>query len=170
MSRKPPRNCRAAGLLLVAALGSALLAAGGCARRDRAELADLGWLTGHWEGEHENGRIDEMWSRPAGGTILGASRVTDDGRTLFREFFEIRQDDAGMELVVMPQDQAPVVYRLVERGKRKAVFTNPAHDFPQRLVYEAKGSRGLTIRAEGQRLGKKIVLRLRLERVRAGAT
>ena len=43
----------------------------------------------------------------------------------------------------------PTGFALVESGPRRAVFENPGHDFPQRIVYERTGDR-LDARIEGR--------------------
>ena len=58
-----------------------------------AELADLQWLEGAWEGEGINGALaTEVYSAPAGGQMVGHFRQLDtDGSVLFYELITISQ-------------------------------------------------------------------------------
>ena len=59
----------------------------------RAEIADLQWLEGAWEGEGINGALaTEVYSAPAGGQMVGHFRQLDtDGSVLFYELITISQ-------------------------------------------------------------------------------
>lgn len=59
----------------------------------RAEIADLQWLEGAWDGEGINGALaTEVYSAPAGGQMVGHFRQLDtDGSVLFYELITISQ-------------------------------------------------------------------------------
>jgi hypothetical protein len=50
-----------------------------------ATLADLAWLEGTWRGEGLGGVVEESWSAPAGGAMLGMFRLLRAGRPVFYE-------------------------------------------------------------------------------------
>ncbi len=70
------------------------------APRPRAELSELGWLHGTWEGEGVGGAPSlEVWTAPIGGAMPGIFVQTDGkGGTMFSEFMQIAPD--GDSLVV----------------------------------------------------------------------
>ena len=47
-----------------------------------------------------------------------------------------------------------VSFTLGKHGDRTATFENPAHDFPQRVVYERTSDDALLARIEGEQAGK----------------
>jgi len=157
-----PRLPAVAALLLVTALLAGSLP--GCARRGHGSIDSLAWLSGCWQGKGEEGMVDAQWGKPAGGSLVGASRVVNRDRTVSTEFLQIREAAEGLVLTVHPLGQPPVSYRLDRAGKTSAVFVNPAQDFPQRLVYQRKGS-GLTIRAEGAEADRRSAIRLKLKKI-----
>ena len=61
-----------------------------------ADLNDYSWLVGTWTGEGFGGTIEESWSAPVAGTMMGMFRhFTDDGPT-FYEFMLL--DETGIRL------------------------------------------------------------------------
>ncbi len=120
-----------------------------------AELDDLdalGWLAGCWEGRGGGGRNQECWMPPAGGMMLGLSRVISERGTSF-EFLRIAAHGEGLAYLASPRGKEPVAFQLVESSDGRAVFTNPFHDFPQRLTYRRDGD-SMTARVEAQREGE----------------
>jgi hypothetical protein len=47
------------------------------------------WLSGSWKGEAFGGTVEEIWSQPAGGTMMGMFRLIDKEKVTFSEFEEI---------------------------------------------------------------------------------
>ena len=56
-----------------------------------AKLADVAWLAGHWQGEAFGGQTEEIWSAPAGGSMMGSFRLVAAGEVQFYELEIIRQ-------------------------------------------------------------------------------
>jgi hypothetical protein len=123
--------------LFVAAL--ALLLMGQAAPPTR--VADLGWISGRWESASANGEwTEESWALPRGGLMLGYSRSGAGGRVREFEFLRIQAgDDAVPVYLAQPGGQPAVPFRLTAHDARSATFDNPAHDFPQRIVYRRDG-------------------------------
>jgi len=70
------------------------------------------WLGGCWEGRQGNVILEEIWSKPAGGSMLGLGRRVKENRTVSFEFMEFREENRS--LVFLPQsDGAPAfLFRL----------------------------------------------------------
>jgi hypothetical protein len=147
---------RGAGRLsgaLAAGLGAGLLLAGlGCATTypvtpPTTEPAGgpvgidavnaLGWMAGTWTGTDANGvEMEETWSPPKGGMLLGTHRDVASGKVV--EFEDLRIDTAGETATywASPMGAPPVPFRIKELGPGpRVVFENPEHDFPQRILY-----------------------------------
>ena len=118
------------------------------APRAAPALADVAWLAGAWRGESKGTRQEEVWLPPDGGLMLGLHRdVGASGRASF-EYLRIEQHADGVVYQASPGGAPPTPFRLVEAGPARAVFTNPEHDFPKRILYSLAGD-VLTARIEG---------------------
>lgn len=111
-------------------------------------LADIAWLAGSWRGESEGARQEEHWLAPDGGLMLGLHRdVLPNGRVSF-EYLRIEQRADAVIYQASPGGAPPTPFTLVEASASRAVFSNPEHDFPKRIIYSLKGD-ALTARIEG---------------------
>lgn len=63
-----------------------------------ARVADLAWLAGRWTGEGLGGRIDEAWSEPDSGSMVGYFRLLKDGKPVFYEILTLLEVDGTVEL------------------------------------------------------------------------
>jgi hypothetical protein len=115
-----------------------------------ADVAKLGWLEGCWGGVTNGVAMEEQWSSPAGGGLVGMHKDTKGERLVSFEFFRIAPDSSGVPTYFsQPGGRAPATpFRLVELGKERAVFENAEHDFPQRILYWREGAK-LHARIEG---------------------
>lgn len=117
-------------------------------------LAKLAWLQGCWALEGAERGSGEHWMGPAGGTMLGMSRTVRKGRTVEYEFIRIVQDpDGRLSFIAQPSGQAQASFPLLHQDGDSVVFQNPAHDFPQRIIYRRIKDSGLHARIEGKGKG-----------------
>ena len=113
-----------------------------------ATVDELGWMSGHWSGEESGVAMEEIWLAPKGGLMLGMHRdVFGEDRSFF-EFLRIASTDSGVVYLAQPLGRPPTAFRLVSSSAGEVTFENPAHDFPQRIVYARSGD-VLTARVEG---------------------
>ena len=68
------------------------------APRPAARIADLGWLSGRWEGEAFGGTIEEVWSEPSGGAMVGYFRLVRDGKPAFYEIMTLIESQGSVEM------------------------------------------------------------------------
>ena len=122
-------------------------------RAQERSLSDLAFMSGCWRGKlaGQNGTIEERYNPAAGGVMLGTSQVVVDGRTAFFEFIKVEQTDGGVVMTPAPRGKLSVPFKLVHLDGKKAVFENPAHDFPKRIAYELRESGSLVARIEGDK-------------------
>jgi hypothetical protein len=121
-------------------LGLALLcaASGIAAEGTRASLDELAWMAGSWASK-EGGRVsEEHWTGAAGGMMLGVHRDLEGGKAAF-EFLRIEERDGKVTYLASPQGSEPTPFTLIESAAQRAVFANPDHDFPQRILYWREG-------------------------------
>ena len=104
---------------------------------------------------------------PAGGTMLGMSRTVARGRTVEYEFIVLRKESDGtVNYVAKPSRQSETAFKLVRAGANEAVFENPQHDFPQRILYQLKPGGQLMAAIEGTKNGKTRRVEFHYERVK----
>lgn len=159
---------RPASLLACSALFLVSLGAGP-AGKENPTLESLDWLAGHWSIEKGGTTMEEYWTPPAGGVMLGLHRdVFPNGRSFF-EYLRIEKGPDGLVYRASPAGRPPTSFRLVELEGRRVVFENPDHDFPQRIIYEGRDDRTLHARIEGVQNGKDAATDWIWQRERCGA-
>jgi hypothetical protein len=112
----------------------------------KAAIGDLAWLAGAWGGTRGEGgatSIEERWSPPLGGAMLGVSRTVSRGSMRAFEFLRIVERDGGLVYIAQTGGAPPTEFVLTELGGTRAVFENPRHDYPKRIVYELSAEGGL---------------------------
>lgn len=117
-------------------------------------LAPLQWLAGCWASEIDEPGSGEVWLPAAGGTMLGMARTLKGGRTVQFEFMQLRESATGLVFVAHPSGQAGTRFAALEASETSAVFENPGHDFPQRVIYRLLPDGRLAARIEGLRNGE----------------
>lgn len=108
-------------------------------------LARPDWMSGYWLSCEDGVETAENWIGAGRGILLGTSLT----RGAAYEFLRIAPGEAGgWSYYSMPGGRSPpTAFALVSNDGRRAVFENPAHDFPQRIVYARDGD-VLTARIE----------------------
>jgi hypothetical protein len=76
--------------------------------------------------------------------MLAVSRTVSRGKMSAFEFLRVVERDGGLVYVAQPGGRAPTEFVLTELSKTRAVFENPRHDSPQRIVYELSAEGGLS--------------------------
>lgn len=117
-----------------------------------ADIDKLNWLGGCWQADGAKQGSAEHWMPLAGGTLLGVNRMVKGGKTVAYEFMQIRANGNGkLEYVAMPSGQQTTIFTLLRIDESEAVFENPEHDFPQRVIYRLEDKTKLRARIEGMR-------------------
>jgi hypothetical protein len=98
-------------------------------------LARVGWLAGCWESRNGGQVIMEMWSPPAGGLMVGASRTVAGGQARAWEHLRLRSDGEALVYTAIPSGQTETDFRSTAITDTSFVVENPEHDFPQRITY-----------------------------------
>lgn len=117
----------------------------------KATINDLAWMAGAWVGKRSSGSsIEERWSPPLGGAMLAVSRtVNAGGKMVAFEYLRIVERESGLVYAAQPGGAPKTEFTLTEFGPtegggRRAVFDNPRHDYPKRIVYELSAGGGLS--------------------------
>ncbi len=107
------------------------------------QVDQLAWLTGCWQIMRGDEVIDEQWMAPRGGVMLAMSRTVRAGRATATEFVTLHIVNGRVVYEANPSGQQPTPFTATFVSADRAVFENPAHDYPKRIVYERKGDSAL---------------------------
>ncbi|MCZ6754199.1 MAG: DUF6265 family protein [Gemmatimonadetes bacterium] len=135
---------------VLAAVSAALSSEVEAPRLDR-----LAWLAGSWTGGEGDAVMEEHWTTPAGGLMVGMHRDLRPGRRAFFEFLRIVEEKGQISYHAMPAGRSPAtIFPLLSMSDRRVVFENPDHDFPQRILYWLDDEGMLHARIEGTEDGE----------------
>ena len=141
---------RRRGVEIFIALGlPVLFLAPGLQASDGPELDDLQWLAGHWTGTDGGVEMEELWTVPKGGMMLGIHRDVASSRPAFFEYLRIEEREHAVVYIASPRGQGATEFVLTLINEQTAVFENPDHDFPRKITYRRMGIR-LLVRVEGE--------------------
>jgi hypothetical protein len=121
-------------------------------------LEQLAWFTGCWAYTSPRVVIEEHWTRPAGGSMLGMSRTLrrnpGGDSTIAWEFIRLYARGVDLVYAAQPHNQPAAEFVSEKVGDGEVVFANPAHDFPQRIIYRRVRNDSLRARIEGTQNGR----------------
>lgn len=84
----------------LAAFAWLALPAAAVAQPAPATIDDARWLAGRWVGEGLGGQVEESWSPPAGGQMVGHFSLVRGGVPIFYELMLIDVHDGGLRMRV----------------------------------------------------------------------
>ena len=109
------------------------------------KIDGLSWISGDWR-TPAGGRaqIEEHWTRPAGGTMIGMGRTVAGNKTVEFEFLRIEQRGDDVYYVANLNANCPQTdFKLTRLSDQEAVFENPEHDYPKRVIYRKNAAGSL---------------------------
>ena len=82
--------------------------------------------------------------------MIGMGRTIKGGKAVDWEFMRIEQRGKDLYYLAKPKENAAETpFKLIRSSASEAVFENPEHDFPQRVIYRLAKSGNLEARIEG---------------------
>jgi hypothetical protein len=66
----------------------------------RASISDMTWLAGRWVGDGLGGRLEEVWSPPAGAHMVGHFRLEQNGAPTLYEIMLLDEFEGGLRMRV----------------------------------------------------------------------
>jgi hypothetical protein len=114
-------------------------------------LADISWIAGDWQtAAGGRAQIEEHWTAIAGASMMGMSRTVAGEKTVEFEYLRIEQRTDGIYYVAHPKGRCPGTdFKLTRASATEAVFENPQHDFPKRIIYRKGADDSLTASVDG---------------------
>jgi uncharacterized protein DUF6265 len=110
----------------------------------KASADDLAWIAGRWVGENGDDRIEEWWSDPYAGTMVGMFRWHQAAQPRFYEILTMEPDGDrvvfrikhfGPGLVGWEEKDDAVTLDLVSSREREAIFLKRGEE--RWMVYHA---------------------------------
>lgn len=96
-----------------------------------ATIDQFAWIAGHWRGEAFGGGTEEIWTPPAGGTMMGAFKLIQNDQVAFYELCTLREVDGSVllqirhfhdDLKAWEEKNETVDFQLVKVTNDKAFF------------------------------------------------
>lgn len=99
------------------------------------------WLIGSWQrtNDHEGSHTYEYWESVESGKLKGMGCTIVAGDAVFKEDMVLINRDGQWSLEVAGPNESPVIFMLTDMTDTSFVVENPAHDFPQKIVYFLDG-------------------------------
>ncbi|MCW3104654.1 MAG: hypothetical protein JWO09_3094 [Bacteroidetes bacterium] len=130
-----------------------MLALASCKRS--ADLSSFSWLAGKWVGKYDTVPIFEQWKPAEGNVMYGRGGVLAGKDTAFAEEISIEEREDGLYYVaVVKGNPAPAAFKFTGFKNDTAVFEDPKHDFPQRVLYYKNGDGTFYACIDGRFKGK----------------
>ena len=109
-------------------------------------ISEVAWMAGDWQtAPGGRAQIEEHWMQPAGDSMLGMSRTVAGGKTAEFEYLRLEQRAGVIYYIAHPKARCPgTEFKLTRRTAQEAVFENPQHDFPKRIIYRKNSDGSLT--------------------------
>jgi len=153
--------------LILLVIGCYLLTTGSAEQESRPTINDFTWLAGCWERSDTSRQFVEHWMKPSGGMMIGISHTVVRDKTREYEFLRIlEQDNGDIYYIALPSGQKEAAFKLTTYNEKEAVFENPEHDFPQRIIYRLENDSSLVARIEGTSKGKERGVDFPMKRVK----
>jgi hypothetical protein len=114
----------------------------------------LRWLTGCWERRLIGTTQQENWGDGSGDTMLGFGKIVRNGAVFDLEFVRIYTKGDQLVYEAHPMNQTPAEFTALPPFGYTITFSNPQHDYPQRIIYRRITQDSIVARIEGRQNGR----------------
>ncbi|MFP5470135.1 MAG: hypothetical protein ACLGGV_00930 [Bacteroidia bacterium] len=120
---------------------------------DSKILKDCSWLIGFWSNESDNPRLQshEIWWINEEGNLEGKEfyvKLYYD-TTKSTQHFIMPNDKGEYEHIVITQEDEKAIFKLTAQAQDSMKFENPAHKWPQTIVYKKITTDSMVITLDG---------------------
>ena len=139
----------------------------------KKDLTPFRWMSGKWKGEALGDTLNrqgtpiiyEEWSAVQNNRMTGTSCELQNGDTVFSQTMTLEQRGDDFYYVAnVKENGGPVDFKFTGTHRDSMIFENPAHDFPQRIVYFHDADKGMYARIDGKDKGKYSYMEFRYHR------
>jgi hypothetical protein len=135
-----------------------LAASCACFAQKQVDFQTLNQLTGgSWYMKTARGITGEIWKKINNDELHNqAFKIIGKDTTLLEKVQLIKKgnDIYYISIVQNQNDAKPISFKLMDNSNNQFVFSNPAHDFPQRIVYHFVTKDSIHAWIDGQYNGK----------------
>ena len=117
------------------------------------DLHAVAWLSGDWQSVTPNGLVEERWTAPAGGMMVGLSHARRDGKTRSFEYLRLELRGADIVYIASPNAKKVAEFKLIEATPDHLIFEG-GDDHVQRVTYRNEGPGRMTARIDGKMAGE----------------
>lgn len=105
---------------------------------EKATIQDMIRLNGTWHGTGLGGTVEEIYSAPQDGVIMGSFRFFDKGKTVFYEFITVAEDKGTLivklkhfnpDLSGWEEKDKTVDFKFVKKDKNRMYFEGQTFEF-----------------------------------------
>ena len=124
-------------------------------KSDKKGIEQFSWLTGKWAGTDDDTDFFEEWETIKGTSMNGRGGAIVGPDTVFSE--RIKMEQRGDDIFYTPsvsENGGAVDFKFTGLKNDSIIFENPAHDFPQRIVYFRQSDEKLYACIDGLENGK----------------
>ena len=122
-----------------AILAAMLAAVSAVAVEAASGVEQIAWLQGCWQSVTGDRVVEEQWTAPRAGSMLGTGRTTRGTTLIEYEFVVVRERGDRLVYLAHPSGQPPAEFVSIAISSTEVVFENAQHDFPQRVGYQRQG-------------------------------
>lgn len=116
------------------------------------DMSDLDWLVGKWERQRNKHSRYEEWQKDNDSTFSAISYALSEEDSVYLEGLTLRETAGDVFYIPTVPDQndgQPIPFKMLGGFENRYIFLNPDHDFPQKFVYEKRGTDSLIVKVEG---------------------
>jgi hypothetical protein len=105
---------------------------------EKATIEDMKPLAGTWRGEGLGGTVEEFYSQPQDGTMMGVFRFLEKGKTVFYEIITVSEVNETLvvrlkhfnsDLTGWEEKDKTVDFRFVKKDKNRMYFEGQTFEF-----------------------------------------
>jgi len=131
-----------------------------------ATISDVMWIAGHWKGEALGGIVEELWSLPLGGSMMGSFKLVSEREVNFYELQTISEESGslvfrlkhfGNQLDGWEEKEKPEDQVLIKLTDSRAYFDG--------ITFEKVGDKGLNIYVVFEQKGQMTEAKFAYEKV-----
>jgi hypothetical protein len=109
-----------------------------------ATIAQVEWIGGVWSGPNGAVTVEERWTPPASGGMIGVGRTLRGTALASFEFLCIAERNGTLVYAAMPDARFPATFFTATAVTADSVtFENPGHDFPKLIRYTRRADGAL---------------------------
>lgn len=122
------------------------------------KLERLSWFLGSWTQVEGPDLVSyENWSPNTDHSFKGNAFTLYHTDTVHTEKIELLwEGDDIFYIPTVKENDGPVRFKMTSSTENSAVFENPEHDFPTKILYEARGDTMLFAQISGMVKGKEV--------------